>query len=243
MKTIEEMGEGFLYVRGDHRGPAAARNLGLKFSRGRIIAFTDDDCRAESDWLSNLLKPFSERGVGGVTGKVEPTQPIDPLSVVVQNLSGESYLTGNMAFRRQILDQLGGFSERGPFASCEDYDLAYRVLEQGWKICFASSAVVHHAGQNMSRSAFVSRLSRAKYVMELFRQHPRVAKQHSGRGAYGNLFYHMVLGPPYRLLLWRKWLVTHSPEIPEVCLRSVAEVYYGLFLIVTYAVLRSRPSP
>src|SRR3989338_496353 len=46
------------------------RNLGVKFSSGRVIAFIDDDAYAPKDWLQKgyefLLKNDSAPGVGGV---------------------------------------------------------------------------------------------------------------------------------------------------------------------------------
>src|SRR4051812_24691460 len=40
------------------RGPAPARNLGVSLSRGRVIAFTDSDCRPTPDWLAASLPHF-----------------------------------------------------------------------------------------------------------------------------------------------------------------------------------------
>jgi glycosyltransferase involved in cell wall biosynthesis len=39
----------------EKRGPAAARNLGWKNARAALIAFTDDDCLPDPNWLSNLV--------------------------------------------------------------------------------------------------------------------------------------------------------------------------------------------
>ena len=57
-------------VRQWHGGPAAARNTGAMRARGEFLAFTDDDCAPESDWLQRLAARFietSDQAIGGKT--------------------------------------------------------------------------------------------------------------------------------------------------------------------------------
>jgi glycosyltransferase involved in cell wall biosynthesis len=46
------------FVNAPHRGPAAARNLAARQARGDFLAFTDDDCRPEPDWLDQFERAF-----------------------------------------------------------------------------------------------------------------------------------------------------------------------------------------
>lgn len=50
-------------------GICAARNSGLQNASGTLVAYTDDDCIADKNWLSNLVKHYSEDviAVGGIT--------------------------------------------------------------------------------------------------------------------------------------------------------------------------------
>ena len=57
-------------IRQDNAGPAAARNRGVQEARGTFIAFTDDDCLPEPQWLDTLVRAARERPgalVGGTT--------------------------------------------------------------------------------------------------------------------------------------------------------------------------------
>ena len=56
-------------------GLAAARNAGVRASRAEIVAFTDDDCEADPDWLPALLEAFSESDAGGVGAVPRYTTP------------------------------------------------------------------------------------------------------------------------------------------------------------------------
>ncbi len=47
-------------IRCRHRGPAAARNRGAREARGEFLFFTDADCEPTTNWIQNLLAPFSE---------------------------------------------------------------------------------------------------------------------------------------------------------------------------------------
>ena len=52
----------------ENRGPAAARNEGIRLSRGEVVLFTDADCQPEPQWLESLTSPFSRSEVSGAKG-------------------------------------------------------------------------------------------------------------------------------------------------------------------------------
>src|ERR1700755_751781 len=51
-------------------GLSNARNAGLKESKGNIIAFTDDDCYAQEDYLERIVAAFEDAAVGFITGRI-----------------------------------------------------------------------------------------------------------------------------------------------------------------------------
>ena len=59
------------YVLEDKRGIPIARNAGIKNSTGDIIAFTDDDCVPDKEWLHYLELPFlRDPAIGMVGGEI-----------------------------------------------------------------------------------------------------------------------------------------------------------------------------
>lgn len=169
---IKEMVEGmkktfpnFHYLWQENKGPAAARNLGIRQSSGEILAFTDNDCVPPPDWLSRLDDGFKRHlEVAGVGGFQEP-----PEEVIKNNLLAryESYLTrqvygaaslseiiggfevptgvtNNVAFWRKTFDQVGLFDETYTGRiSGEDPDFKKRVCDAGGKLLFIPVKVVH----------------------------------------------------------------------------------------------------
>ena len=51
-----------------NQGPAAARNLGVKKAKGKIILFTDADCEPTEDWIEQMVLPFHDSSISGVKG-------------------------------------------------------------------------------------------------------------------------------------------------------------------------------
>jgi glycosyltransferase involved in cell wall biosynthesis len=51
-------------------GLAASRNIGVKATRGEIVAFTDDDCRPEPTWIKELYAGYTSDKILGVGGNV-----------------------------------------------------------------------------------------------------------------------------------------------------------------------------
>jgi len=69
MKNIDKFKAKISFYTQIHRGPGAARNLGMEKAEGDIFAFTDTDCIAQPNWLENLIKPLHSEKVGAVGGK------------------------------------------------------------------------------------------------------------------------------------------------------------------------------
>jgi len=55
-----------------NRGLAGARNAGVSAARAPIVAFTDDDCDPNSDWLAAIVAAFADPNVDVVGGRLVP---------------------------------------------------------------------------------------------------------------------------------------------------------------------------
>jgi GT2 family glycosyltransferase len=159
----------FRYLCEPRVGLNHARNCGLRAASHPIVAYTDDDAVAEPDWLTALIQPFQTSRVGCVTGLVLPLELETPAQEAFEiycahrrdftrrvlvapeippAAGGLAGMGANMAFRRELLLQLGGFDPRldGGTATCSggDTDMFARVLEAGAQIVYTPEAVVWH---------------------------------------------------------------------------------------------------
>ena len=124
-------------------GSYAARNHGWRAGRGDVIAFTDDDCRPRTGWLTALVAGLREPdnvGVQGVT-RAYPGEITPFTHQIEQRHPGPPYRTCNIAYRRAVLDRLGGFDQSMRWYA--DNILGLRARQSG-SIGFAPDAVVDH---------------------------------------------------------------------------------------------------
>jgi GT2 family glycosyltransferase len=154
-------------------GPARARNAGARAVTADVVMFTDDDTIPAAGWvaaaMARLRKHPDEVAVEGPV-----TSPAyDPLySYSVQAHVPGHHWTCNIAYRRAVLEGLGGFAEDVyPHPHCEDLDLAYRALEIG-PIGFANGMSVVHTPREMGIMDFLRRGRWAASEVELERRHP-----------------------------------------------------------------------
>ena len=59
-----------LIVNEKRMGPPASRNRGIKAAKCDIVAFLDDDCSADKNWLEELSKYYKYESIVGVGGPV-----------------------------------------------------------------------------------------------------------------------------------------------------------------------------
>lgn len=148
-------------------GLSGARNSGLAVTDSDVLAFLDDDAVAEPDWLAELCRPYADRAVMGVGGRVvpawqagRPTWFPDEFDWVV-GCSHRGLPTGpatirnpigaNMSFRTGALRDAGGFTTHigrlgtRPFG-CEETEAAIRIARRhpGTRIAYQPAAVVRH---------------------------------------------------------------------------------------------------
>jgi GT2 family glycosyltransferase len=77
--------------------------------------------------------------------------------------------TINTAFRREVVDKIGGFDES--FAYGSDTDFSWRVVDAGYRICSVPEAIVRHdwgTSKRQSRRSYLYGRARAR----LYRKHP-----------------------------------------------------------------------
>jgi GT2 family glycosyltransferase len=158
-------------VRSDvNLGFAGGVNLGAEAASGDVLLLLNDDAAAEEGLIEAHLDALADHPRaaatagrllswdgrrhdfvrGGVTFDVHAFQLCQgwPADAVTPPGTGEPLpfaCGGNMAIRRAVWDELGGF-DRDLFAYFEDVELGWRVWAAGHEIVAAADAVARHRG-------------------------------------------------------------------------------------------------
>jgi GT2 family glycosyltransferase len=142
-------------LRTENRGLSHARNLGLMLASGEIIAYTDDDAYPDPHWLYYLAHAFRTTDYAAIGGPNLPppgdgliaeavaNAPGGPTHVLLSDREAEHIPGCNMAFRAELLRDLGGFDPQFRTAG-DDVDVCWRIQQAGWKVGFHAAALVWH---------------------------------------------------------------------------------------------------
>ncbi|MCE5199501.1 MAG: glycosyltransferase family 2 protein [Armatimonadota bacterium] len=147
-----------LYVRETRQGLSIARNRGVEISRGEYVWFVDDDAVARPDALQLLFRALKETTADIIGGRVVDVsnggkQGADlGLNLGCERrfmVNGEYVWGGNMAIRRSLVQQIGGFREDLGCSGSkrlvgEDTEMCDRIRKAGNTICWEPSVIVDH---------------------------------------------------------------------------------------------------
>lgn len=149
------------------RGPAWARNEGVRRAEGEVVCFTDDDCAPAAGWAEALAAPIRSGEVVATSGPVSMGEGATAADKAWEAIVGYLQVraatpgtaspgfavTANLAVRRSWLDRLP-FDESFPAAAGEDRDWGERAMREGVALRYVPGArIIHQSG--MSTRAFL----------------------------------------------------------------------------------------
>jgi glycosyltransferase involved in cell wall biosynthesis len=151
------------YLRQENRGPAAARNLGIREVTSPIILFTDDDIIPGNDVVAEHAawhRRYTAESVavlGYVTWAPNP-QPTPfmrwcgeegPLFAYrrfrgKQELDYRFFYTCNLSLKTRFIRDTGQFDEEFKIAAWEDIEFGYRLSKAGLRLLYNPRAIGYH---------------------------------------------------------------------------------------------------
>jgi GT2 family glycosyltransferase len=167
-----------------HGGSVRARNEGVGLASGRIIAFTDSDCRVTPGWLELGLSAFeADPDIAFVTGPIinKPDQRVTFFSVGGNPLPNENpiYPLANALYRKDVFWEVGGFDESVWLVAINttpveysDIDLAYRVFARGHRNKYLEDLLVYHEVLRVSPWQWLMWNLRFVQLPEFLRRYP-----------------------------------------------------------------------
>lgn len=179
-----------------NRGPAAARNTGIRNASGKVILFLGDDTLACPDLLRQHLDfhtvkyPEFHSALLGFCPMVTNPGFKSPLiqswlnrkQMAFQNLSHlevisyHYFYTCNLSLKREFMLKNGLFDESYPFAAGEDIELGSRLTDAGMRLYYSKTALAYH----------VHPMSFPEYVKRYFKLGRSAAIHNKNAGRTGN---------------------------------------------------------
>jgi GT2 family glycosyltransferase len=159
--------------------PSRQRNLGWRAARAPLIAFTDDDCRPEPDWIERLVEGYRSHPGAFVQGATRPDPRDGALGQPhVRTLEvhppGRFVQTCNVLYERVLLDRLEGFDEQA--ITGEDIDLSLRAQSAGAWLVGAPDALVYHAVEALTWREKVRSNQKWEHLAYVVKRHPELRK-------------------------------------------------------------------
>ena len=206
------------WTAGPRRGPAANRNHGAALAKGEWLAFTDDDCLPDTQWLSKLSEAMDGPALA-LEGAIHPLgDTTQDLAECPVNLTGGYFWSANIAVKRLLFEKIGGFDVAYPLAAHEDVDMKLR-LAAFTEIRFVQNAIIRHPVR------FIPILKAIHAIPKQCRAFAIHVKKHRKALGYGNNVSFMVHS--YRFYIVRLLRSLRSRKFKTACV-ALSYLTFGL---------------
>lgn len=230
MEEVVKNNPNVRYIIRPHKGVSAARNTGIKLARGEIVAFTDSDCLVDKNWLKEMIKSFEDGQIIGVCGKIvsEPGK-ITPFTHYVLDESASDFVTCNVAYRKNVLQEINGFDEIFKHGF-DDTDLYMRAQEKG-KLVSNKNAVVCHRALPWNFVKLVKRI-KVEFMGQI-----RFCKKYPGIFKYRNPVFTILWFKGVKIFFERAnrekhWIIKNPIIYAAFIFALMFQRYYLLYLCI-----------
>ncbi len=204
------------YIRQSPQGLSVARNTGIRAATGEIVAFTDDDCRADEDWLFYLVGDLLKSefvAIGGHNFLPPEDSPVaaavaaspgGPAHVLLTDREAEHIPGCNMAFYKWALEEIGLFDPIFTKAG-DDVDVCWRLQDNGWRIGFSAAGFVWHYRRSTAKAYLKQQSGYGAAEAFLISKHP---EHYNSFG--GGLWRGRIYAPSLSGLLLGRAVIYHG---------------------------------
>lgn len=155
------------------RGLASALNLAYSRASGEIVIKTDCDMLLENDFITKIVKYFSDPIIGAVSGAVRVLNQLDvevgyrtvfeKLRLAESNLDS-TYIFNGFAFRRNLVEPIDEKSV------ADDAELALKIRKKGYRTVYAPDAIFHEVSPASIKTRIQQKSRRAQGHIRLIYQ-------------------------------------------------------------------------
>ncbi|NEU07129.1 glycosyltransferase [Flavihumibacter sp. R14] len=166
----------------ENKGPAAARNYGWLNAKGILIAFTDDDCVPDKNWLNDIRISYHNEAEVAFAGKVRVPLPEFPTDFELNTarLAEAAFITANCICTKAALLRVGGFDERFKMAWREDSDLEFKLLSENIPIKKLETALVIHPVRKVPWGISIKEQKKGMFNALLYKKFPFLYREKIG---------------------------------------------------------------
>ncbi len=138
-------------VESDIQGAAAARNKGIKESKGEVLAFTDDDVVADRKWLSNGIKHLLEENKKGsksvILGRAIPLKKgnlnvFAKYDIITSFDYRNNFKSWNFFLTKEAMEDIGYFNSE--LIAAEDTEWGERAKASDYRIEYYEDVIIFH---------------------------------------------------------------------------------------------------
>jgi len=237
------------YIKSTKNNYCHALNIGTQKSKSEIVVILNPDTIVKKDWLVEILKPFSDKKIGGVSSKVifKKTGKINSLGIEeiddfyyrdagfneedYPNMKQREidYASGaSVAYRKKALEDCGMFDEDFVMY-VEDVDMGIKMKKNGWKLILNPKSAILHEYHGTTKGVNLPWYfcNRNRFLI-IAKHHPeKFAKQIEYSHPYINkqfdYLYDFLKVGIYKLIKWQPEKVVQK-VLPEI-LKEITKIY------------------